>query len=68
MKPPEEARRALVEQWLLKADQDFRVARHLFVEGALYPVAIGFHCQQSAEKHLKNTSVLYLRSSALIRG
>ena len=53
MKPLDEARRALVEQWLLKADQDFGAARQLCSEGAQYPEIIGFHCQQATEKNLK---------------
>lgn len=53
MKPLDEARRRLVEQWLIKADQDFGAARQLFTEGAHYPSVIGFHCQQAIEKNLK---------------
>ena len=53
MKPPDEARRGLVNQWLSKADEDYGLAQYLYSEGARYPAAIGFHCQQAIEKYLK---------------
>jgi HEPN domain-containing protein len=53
MKPPEEAKRELVEQWLAKADEDFGLAEHLLSEQSPYLGAVGFHSQQAAEKYLK---------------
>ena len=53
MKPPEEAKRDLVRQWVLKAEQDFALAQHLIAEEAPYLEAIGFNAQQSAGKYLK---------------
>ena len=50
---PDTRKRALVDQWLSKADEDFRLASHLVSEGACFPSAIAFHSQQAAEKYLK---------------
>jgi hypothetical protein len=33
MKPREEAKRGLVRQWVLRAEKDFSLARHLVEEG-----------------------------------
>jgi len=59
MRPPEEAKRDLVRQWVLRAEKDFSLARHLVTEGCQYPEAIGFNCQQAAEKFLKAFLVLH---------
>lgn len=59
MKPPDEARRDLVRQWLDKAKKDFGLARHLLLEGCGYREAIAFHSQQAAEKLLKSYLVLH---------
>lgn len=48
-----EVKQRLVNDWLQKADTDLGVADHLVAEGALFPSAIAFHCQQAAEKCLK---------------
>ncbi len=53
MRSPEEIKRELVQQWLDYADEDIGLAEHLVSESAAYPRAIGFHCQQAAEKFLK---------------
>jgi len=53
MKPPEEVARELARQWVAKAEQDYGLAEHLLSEGAPYLEAIGFNCQQAAEKYLK---------------
>ena len=53
MKPPEEVARELGRQWVTKAEQDYGLAEHLLSEGAPYLEAIGFNCQQAAEKYLK---------------
>jgi HEPN domain-containing protein len=53
MKPPDEARKPLVRQWLDKAEEDFLLAEHLVKEQYPSPAAIAFHSQQAAEKYLK---------------
>lgn len=53
MKPLDEVARDLARQWLAKAEQDYGLAEHLLSEQAPYLEAIGFNCQQAAEKHLK---------------
>lgn len=53
MKPPEEAKRKILADWLHNADADMDLAEHLLSEGAPFPGAIAFHCQQAAEKYLK---------------
>ncbi|MFO7905819.1 MAG: HEPN domain-containing protein [Planctomycetota bacterium] len=50
--PPEEAKRRVLAAWLAKAKADLDVAEHLFGEGARFPNAVAFHCQQAAEKYL----------------
>jgi HEPN domain-containing protein len=40
-------------QWVLKAEEDFQVARSLAAETKPKRDAVGFHCQQSAEKYFK---------------
>lgn len=59
MRPREEAKRDLVRQWVLRAEKDLNLARHLVAEGCQYPEAIGFNCQQAAEKFLKAFLVLH---------
>ena len=53
MKPPEEVKKILVNQWLAKAEQDIKAGEALLaVEPPfLYPAC--FHAQQAAEKYLK---------------
>jgi len=53
MKPPEDARRRIVNEWRRKADADIAVADHLLSEEPAFPNAVTFHCQQAAEKYLK---------------
>jgi HEPN domain-containing protein len=52
MKPPEEAKRELVRQWLEKADDDWRLSRRLATDSS-YAEATAFHAQQAVEKYLK---------------
>ncbi len=53
MKPPEEALRELVREWMAKAELDYRAAERLaHDEDPIRPI-IAFHCQQAAEKYLK---------------
>ncbi len=45
--------RQLVDQWLIKAQADLDAAMALVeYEGELWAI-VAFHCQQSAEKHIK---------------
>jgi HEPN domain-containing protein len=53
MKPPEEAIRELVVQWLQKAEDDWRLSRRLAVDPESYAEATAFHAQQAVEKYLK---------------
>ncbi len=53
MKPPEEARRDLVREWLAKAEDDIGLAKDLLTRRSPYLNAIGFHAQQAAERFLK---------------
>ncbi|MBI5117099.1 HEPN domain-containing protein [Candidatus Poribacteria bacterium] len=53
MKPLDEAKREFVQQWIDKAEQDFGLAEHMLEEHSPYLGAMGFHCQQAAEKYLK---------------
>jgi len=53
MKPPEEIKRKVVDEWLGKASADFDLANHLLAEGMAFPNAIAFNSQQAAEKYLK---------------
>ena len=53
MRPPEEVRREHVKQWLVRADEDFGLAKQLVLENSPYIHAICFHAQQAAEKYLK---------------
>lgn len=53
MRPPEDVRRGHVQQWLAKADSDYRVAERLAGDAEPIREALAFHCQQAAEKYLK---------------
>jgi HEPN domain-containing protein len=53
MKPPEDAKKKIVTEWLRKADADFELAVHLVAESTTFSNAIAFHCQQATEKYLK---------------
>jgi len=59
MRPPEQVKRELIQQWLAKAEEDFRVVEYLLSEDTAYLSAIGFHAQQAAEKYLKAFLVLH---------
>jgi HEPN domain-containing protein len=53
MRPPEEALREIVHEWMAKAELDCRAAERLaHDEDPMRPI-IAFHCQQAAEKYLK---------------
>ena len=45
--------RLIIEEWIAKAEDDFKFARIIFAEGNEYYDQICFHFQQSAEKYLK---------------
>ncbi len=42
-----------IQQWINKAEEDLLVINQLLTMDILPKTAIGFHCQQSAEKFLK---------------
>ena len=53
MRPPEEVKKEIVQQWLAKAGQDMKAGEALLAAepSLLYPAC--FHAQQAAEKYLK---------------
>jgi HEPN domain-containing protein len=53
MKPPEEAKREFVRQWLQKAEDDWRLSHRLATDSESYAEATAFHAQQAVEKYLK---------------
>ena len=53
MKQPEQVLRDLVEQWIAKADADYRAAERLAADSEPIREVIAFHCQQAAEKYVK---------------
>lgn len=59
MKPADEVRRELVQQWWAKAEEDLDVARHLLDYDTPYLNSVGFHAQQAAEKFMKALLVYY---------
>ena len=54
-----EPARELAAEWLAKAEQDLRVARHLLSMEEPPPESVGFHAQQCAEKALKSFLTLH---------
>jgi len=59
MRSPEEVRRDLVRQWLVKAREDLTAAEILVAQQSPLLGIIGFHCQQAAEKYIKAFLVLH---------
>ena len=59
MRSPEEVRRDLVRQWLVKAREDLAAAEILVAQQPPLLGIIGFHCQQAAEKYIKAFLVLH---------
>lgn len=59
MRPPEDVKRELVQQWLAKADEDLGAAAHLLLAVPPLWASVGFHCQQASEKYLKALLVAY---------
>ncbi len=45
--------------WVIKADRDLELAEDMLSNWARYPDLICYHCQQSAEKHLKSLLVFH---------
>lgn len=43
----------IVEQWVVRAEEDFGVAQDLVSRKSPFLNTVGFHCQQAAEKFLK---------------
>jgi HEPN domain-containing protein len=57
----EEAKRELVQIWLVKAQQDLAAARKLSADPDPYLGIAIYHCQQAAEKAVKGFLVFYDR-------
>jgi HEPN domain-containing protein len=55
----DEAKRELVQSWLLKASDDLGLARLLVQHDRSYPAAAVYHCQQAAEKALKGFLIFW---------
>ncbi len=53
MRPADQVRRDLIRQWITKAEEDLGAAEILILHNTSYLSAVGFHCQQAAEKFLK---------------
>ena len=54
MKPPRERIvRSLVQQWIAKADLDYRTAQSLLRDPEPIRESIAFHCPHAGEKYLK---------------
>ncbi len=53
MRLQDKVKRALVKQWLAKAEEDFAVAEYLLAAKTGFWGTIGFHAQQAAEKFFK---------------
>ena len=53
MKPPDDAKKTIVNEWLGKANADLALAEFLLSHEIAFPNAIALHCQQAAEKYLK---------------
>ncbi|MBM4035741.1 MAG: HEPN domain-containing protein [Planctomycetes bacterium] len=53
MKPPDQVKRELVQQWVSLADEDLSTARDLLTTEPKHPRAATFHAQQASEKFLK---------------
>ena len=54
MRPPEEVKKALVGQWLAKAEQDLKAGEALLAIEPPYLYPACFHAQQAAEKYFKD--------------
>jgi HEPN domain-containing protein len=53
MKQPEEVKSEFTREWIRKAENDFRTAKHLFESGDDYAYGVTFHAQQAVEKYIK---------------
>ena len=53
MRPPEQVLRDLVEQWIAKAEVDYRAAERLLQDSEPVREASAFHCQQVVEKYVE---------------
>jgi HEPN domain-containing protein len=51
----------LVQNWLIKAQHDLLAAKKLSIEPEIYADIAIYHCQQSAEKAVRNTNPLRYR-------
>jgi HEPN domain-containing protein len=55
----DEAKRQLVQSWLIKAQHDLAAARKLSAEPDSYLDTAIYHCQQAAEKAVKGFLVFH---------
>ncbi len=53
MKPPDEVKRKLVQEWIAKAEQDLKAAEALLLGEPPLTYPSCFHSQQAAEKYIK---------------
>ena len=53
MEPHDEGRCEVVREWLMDAEEDYRLAEHLLRTAVHFAKAIAFNSQQAAEKYLK---------------
>lgn len=53
MKQPEEIKLEFTREWIRRAENDYRTARHLLESGEDYAYGVTFHAQQTAEKYIK---------------
>ena len=53
MRPPEEVKRELVQQWIATAEQDLGAAETLLSAERPFFYPVCFHAQQAGEKYLK---------------
>ena len=53
MRPADKVKQDLIRQWIAKAEEDLGAAEILSLHKTSYLSAVGFHCQQAAEKFLK---------------
>jgi HEPN domain-containing protein len=57
----DEAKREIVQSWLLNASDDLGLARLAAEHDRAFPVGVLYHCQQAAEKALKGFLVFWDR-------
>lgn len=53
MKPREQVKLMILNEWLRKAQADIAVAERLVTDDTVFANAVAFHCQQASEKFIK---------------